>query len=260
MQNPFVQTAIDLWEDLLLQGHRVTGVSGSDSKGVEDTPEEQERVGYGSSATAVYARNLSRPALTEALRAGHAYVRTLGVDDSPTVEVAVETPDGQRGMMGDRFVTETAAVTVTVTGGEGQVLLLSRNGDPAGVPVAIDTDPFVHTFTADRAGGEGPLGTFWRVDTQATSPTVVLTTIGNPIFLGDEVLGPAPGGSSGGRSDDVGGGGDGGRIPATGAAGGALLAGLAMLGGAVVVRRLRRAQHGDGVSQAGDAAAPVADG
>ena len=38
--------------------------------------------------------------------------------------------------------------------------------------------PFTHTFEATRADDEGPLGTFWRVDTQALDPTPVLTTVG----------------------------------------------------------------------------------
>ena len=63
-QNPFVQPAIDRWEDLLRRGFDVTAVSGSDSKGVESEP---ERRGYGSSATAVFASELSRPALIDGL-------------------------------------------------------------------------------------------------------------------------------------------------------------------------------------------------
>jgi hypothetical protein len=184
IQNPFMQPAIDLWHEQLLAGHKITGVSGSDSKGV-DSPEERERTGYGTSATAVYARQLSRPALIEAVKGGHAYVRTLGVDESPALELSAQTPDGQTGTFGDRLVAETATITVTVTGGEGQLLLLTRNGQTVGAPVPIDADPFTHTFTADRTDDEGPLGTFWRVDTQTLSPAPLLTTIGNPVFLTD---------------------------------------------------------------------------
>jgi hypothetical protein len=191
IQNPFMQPAIDLWEEKLMAGHRITAVSGSDSKGVDD-PDERERLGHGSSATAVYARQLSRPALMDAVRAGHAYVRTLGVDESPALELTATTADGQRGTFGDRLVADTAQVTVTVTGGEGQLLLLSRNGEPTGLPVPIDADPFTHVFTADRSDDEGPLGTFWRVDTQTLSPAPLLTTIGNPIVLGDAIP-PGPG-------------------------------------------------------------------
>jgi hypothetical protein len=248
IQNPFVQSAIDLWESLLAAGHHITAVSGSDSKGVEETDEARERTGYGSSATAVYASQLSRAALVEAVASGHAYVRTLGVDDSPALEMVAVTPDGQRGIFGDRLVADTAEVTVTVTGGEGQVLLLSRNGDPSGVPVPIDADPFVHTFTADRADGEGPLGTFWRVDTMELSPTPMLTTIGNPIFLGDALPGsdPAPGGNV---ADDTRSGIGGAGIAATGpTSSGATALGCLLL--ALLLRLLLAGtQRGHGVGQ-----------
>jgi hypothetical protein len=174
--NPFVATAIDLWEERLLAGHRITAVSGSDDKlGPE----------LGSSATAVYAEELSRPALTDAVRAGHAYVRTRGVDDSPELELEATTSDGQQGIFGDTLVAAEAEITVTVTGGDGQVLRVVRNGaEVDAVPVA--GDPFTHTFTADRGPDEGPLGTFWRVETDDGES---LTTIGNPLFLADR---PAP--------------------------------------------------------------------
>lgn len=183
VQNPFAESAIELWEDLLLQGFKITAVSGSDDK---------EGPGYGMNATAVFARELSRPALIEALRAGHAYVRTLGVrgeralgfPPSPTLEMTAVTADGQRGMFGDSLTADQAEVTVTVTGGLGQTLEVIRDGEMVQT-VSIDADPFVFSFTATRAPDEGPLGTFWRVQTRTTAlvDAAVLTTIGNPIFL-----------------------------------------------------------------------------
>jgi hypothetical protein len=239
IQNPFMQPAIDLWHEQLMAGHRITAVSGSDSKGV-DSPEERERVGHGSSATAVYARQLARPALIEAIRAGHAYVRTLGVDESPALELTAETAGGRRGTFGDRLVADTATVTVTVTGGEGQLLLVTRNGEAAGPPVPIDADPFTHVFTADRTDGEGPLGTFWRVDTQTLSPAPLLTTIGNPVFLTDAAAGGA--GGTGGRDADSGVGADD-RLAASGGDS-ELTAALVLLALALAVGRVRASAGG----------------
>lgn len=170
--NPFVATATDLWDEQLLAGHRITAVSGSDDKLGPD---------LGSSATAVYADELSRPALTEAVLAGHAYVRTRGVADSPALEMEVTTADGQTGIFGDTLVADEAEVTVTVTEGDGQVLNVIRNGEEVD-SVVVRGDPFTHTFTADRSADEGPLGTFWRVETDDGES---LTTIGNPVFLAD---------------------------------------------------------------------------
>ncbi len=176
VQNPFVLTALDLWQRHLLAGHKITAVSGSDDK---------LGPGLGSSATAVYAEALSRPAIAGALRAGHAYIRTEGVHDSPALEMVAVTTDGQRGIFGDVLRTDAADVTVRVRGASGQLLLISRDGLPAGV-VPITSDDFTHRFPAQRSASSGPLGTFWRVDTLALtngSSTPYLTTIGNPVFL-----------------------------------------------------------------------------
>ncbi len=177
-QNPFTQPAIDLWHDLLRQGYKLTATSGSDSKGV-DAEADRARKGYGSSATAIYAENLSRGALGAALHAGHAYIRTRGVAASPALEFTVKTADGQRGMFGDTVVADTATLTTVVTGGQNQFLRYLQNGQLASI-VPITSDPFVHTLQAGRAGDEGPLGTFWRVETFDSQS---LTTIGNPVFL-----------------------------------------------------------------------------
>lgn len=183
-ENPFLQPGIDYWEERLAAGFKVTAVSGSDSKGTEPDAAERERRGYGSSATAVYAQNLSRAALTAALQAGHAYIRARGVAGSPALEFAAIAPDASEGMFGDTLtVGPTDAVTLrtTVTGGAGQVLRYLQNGETF-VEVAIPTDPFVHELVVTRAASEGPLGTFWGIETLDAQTR---TTIGNPVFLKD---------------------------------------------------------------------------
>jgi len=176
-------TAIELWEARLREGHRITGVSGSDSKGVEPDEAERQRRGYGSSVTAVYADALSRPALTAALRAGHAYVRTLGVERSPALSFTAKTGDGRSAIFGDTLtIAEGEAVTleVGITGGQGQLLHYLRDGAIVEI-VPITADPFSHSRPAGRdPAGEGPLGTMWRIETR---DAVSRTTLGNPIFL-----------------------------------------------------------------------------
>lgn len=171
--NPFSRTAIDLWETLLNRGHKITAVCGSDDK-------HGDR--FGTCATAVYARELSRPALMEAIRAGRAYVRTRGVAHSPALEMTA-TIDGQDpATFGSVLVAEegaTAELRVTVTGGQGQSLRLVCNGRDLPV-VPITADPFDHTTPIGRVDGEGPLGTWYRVETLDGRGR---TTIGNPVFL-----------------------------------------------------------------------------
>jgi hypothetical protein len=170
--NPFVVSAIDLWESLLQQGHRITAVSGSDDKLGPD---------YGQTATMIHAESLSRPAVVDALRAGHAYVQTLGADGSPTYDIDAHTADGNHGTFGDTLVGTAATMDVTVNGANGQTLVVSRDGTEA-QRIPVTSDPFSTSVPIDRDPAEGPLGTFWRVD---VAGDVALTAIGNPIFLAD---------------------------------------------------------------------------
>ncbi|MDP1821004.1 MAG: CehA/McbA family metallohydrolase [Acidimicrobiales bacterium] len=179
IQNPFILTALELWQRLLREGHKITAVSGSDDK---------LGPGYGTTVTEVYAEQLSRPALADALRAGHAYIRALGAQASPTVEMTAVTADGQRGMFGDVLHADSATVRVRVRGAAGQALHVSRDGLPADI-VPIPSDDVTHTFVATRSPGSGPLGTFWRVDTVDLRS---ITTIGNPIFLAGAGAGAGP--------------------------------------------------------------------
>jgi hypothetical protein len=233
VENPFMRPAIQLWERQLNAGHRITGVSGSDSKGVEA---EGQR--YGTSVTAIYARALSRPAIADALRAGHAYVRTRGVAASPEVEVTATAPDGRRAIVGDTLPADAATVSVTVRRGQGQTLQVSRDGAALGLlPVPITSDPFTYTFSAARQPSSGPLGTFYRVD---TADLLSLTTIGGPVFLaGPAALARpststavAPLGADSATPAEV--------LPRTGDTRQLLLPGLALVAAATVVGATRR--------------------
>jgi hypothetical protein len=170
--NPFVETAIDLWESLLQEGHRITAVSGSDDKLGPD---------YGQTATMIHAEKLSRAAVVDALRAGHAYVQSLGADASPTLDLDAHSPDGTHGTFGDTLLGDRAQLDVTVRGGSGQTLVVSRDGTEA-QRIPVTSDPFTTTIDATRDTAEGPLGTFWRVD---VANDIALTAIGNPVFLAD---------------------------------------------------------------------------
>lgn len=157
-------------------------MSGSDSKGVEPDDAERRRRGYGSSATAVYADELSRAALTRAIRAGRAYVRTRGVERSPALEFGARSADGREAGFGGTLevaATETVTLRTTVTGGSGQLLRYLANGERV-LEVPVTGDPFVHELPASRLPGEGPLGTFWRIETLDAQSR---TAVGNPVFL-----------------------------------------------------------------------------
>jgi hypothetical protein len=183
IENPFMRTAIRLWDGLLLQGYRITGVSGSDSKGTEPDTAERARRGYGSSVTAVYAQELSRPALTRAIRAGHAYVRTRGVERSPALEFRARTADGREAIFGDTLAVadgEEVALEVQVRNGQGQRLYWYRNGRLVDTQ-RIESDPFTARRSVTRdLRTEGALGTMWRIE---TGDAASRTALGNPVFL-----------------------------------------------------------------------------
>ena len=161
--NPFVATALQRWRDLLAAGHRITAVSGSDDKLGPD---------YGSSATALWCDELSRRGVVDALRAGHAYVRTHGALASPELEVRAG-----EAMMGDTVHGEVE-LEVTVRGGQGQELLLLADGE------VVATEDLTREEVTWRTGigprpDRGPLGTAWEVQTH---DAVAPTTIANPVF------------------------------------------------------------------------------
>ncbi len=165
--NPFVATALDRWRALLAAGHRVTAVSGSDDKLGHD---------FGSSATALWCRELSRAGVREALRAGHAYVRTHGALASPALEVRAG-----EAMMGDTVIGP-AELEVTVVNGQGQELQLLRDGQVVHV-VDLPTEEFTWRTGIAPDPASGPLGTAWEVQTHdAHAPT----TVANPVFTRPE--------------------------------------------------------------------------
>jgi len=178
IQNPFTQPAIDLWEDKLNEGFFITATSGSDSKGVDDEA-ERTRKGYGSSSTAIFADNLSRPAITAALKAGRAYIRTRGVAGSPEVDMTA-TANSETVMFGGSLAADSATLDVNVRDGANQRLRLLVNGAPF-LEVPITSADFSQSFPIQRnPATEGPLGTHWRIDVLDEQS---LTIIGNPIFL-----------------------------------------------------------------------------
>lgn len=183
IENPFMTTALQLWEEQLLAGHKITAVSGSDSKGV-DAEDDRARKGYGSSATVVYAENLSRAALRAGIQAGHAYIKTRGKAGSPSLAFSASGPRGQTGIFGDTLLLadgETATLTTTVTGGSGQFLSYILDGVSV-LTVPVTSADFTHSFplAARNPLTEGPLGSFWRVEVRDAQTR---TALGNPIFL-----------------------------------------------------------------------------
>lgn len=179
MENPFITTAIDYWLDKLESGHKITAVSGSDSKGA-DAIEDRSSKGYGSSATMVYGDELSRPAITQSLKSGLAYVRVRGAHDSPTVELDAHTADGASGSYGSTFFAETVTLTLQIQNAAGQVLTFFNGKLPLlSLPITDDDTTFSQELRRNPLS-EGPLGTIWRFELRDSRSR---TVIANPVFL-----------------------------------------------------------------------------
>lgn len=118
----FVPRVIEMWDQLLDQGHRIAVVGGSDDhRAGTDTSATSSPIG--SPTTLVRADSLSEAAIVDAIRAGRTIVQLSGPDD-PLVEMTIG--DAQ---IGDE-VPDTANVTVSarVVGGDGSFLQLWRDG------------------------------------------------------------------------------------------------------------------------------------
>lgn len=166
----FIPTAIEFWEEKLLEGYFIAPTGGSDDKLGPD---------YGIPATAVYAEQLSRPALIEAIRAGHVWVAVLGVESSPTIEFTA-SGGGEEAIFGDTLPVASADFTVRVTNGMGQQLRIYQDGEVFQPPIPITSDDFTYEFPGTAAATDNPLGSYFRIETRGVDG---LTTLGMPIFL-----------------------------------------------------------------------------
>ena len=151
-ENPFMTSAIELWEAMLDRGYATTAVSGSDAK-------QRHRAGV------ERHRRPRRPAVPGRPDRGHPGRSGLRAHEGSGGQPGAGDDGVARrrlpGTFGGRFVVDpgaTVPVSVVVRGGDGQRLRLIRNGAEVDV-VKIVGDPFEHRFQAGRApAGRGPPG------------------------------------------------------------------------------------------------------
>src|SRR5690606_32228458 len=142
----FGRLVIELWDDMLDRGYRITGTGGSDDHRATPEPEPSESH-IGSPTTLVWAEELSEAAIMEGIRQGRVIVQLRGPDD-PMVELTAVGADGEPGMIGDTVRGAEVELEAVVTGGNGMTLQLWRNGEvDESVPVV--GDEFRHTFSRE---------------------------------------------------------------------------------------------------------------
>lgn len=181
--NPFAPLAIQWWDELRAEGHRITAVGSSDShhagggNGTTQSP-------IGEATTVVYADELSEEGIQDAIEAGHAYVKFFsphGPDLRFTAR-ALEGPGNGRGrgrpeaMMGDVLPVGSATFTARVIGAapspEPRILVVFKDGAPIDA-TAVVSDDFTYTFDAAEPGD-------YRLQLQRGTAIEALT---NPITL-----------------------------------------------------------------------------
>jgi hypothetical protein len=144
-----VWRAVDLWEKVCAEGSHAVALGGSDDHdaGQNQNPADHESP-IGEPTTMVFAEELSVDAILEGIRSGRTVVRVNGIDD-PMLETELS---GTR--MGDTVFANTATLSVVVTGGEGQILQVIKNGTVL-ESVTVSSDPFTHeTIVEAPAEGE----------------------------------------------------------------------------------------------------------
>jgi hypothetical protein len=188
--NPFTATAIDEWDALRRRGFPITavGVSDSHDAGSPDGPTESP---IGTGRTVVYADELSEDGIRRGVQAGHAYVKVFG-PASPDLRLDARAADGTTARMGDAMSATRATFTARVIRGEGDQLVVMRDGSPiATVPVA--GDDFTHRFTATGRGD-------YRIQVQNGAS---IQSLSNPITLGERPRAAPPAPRGGGARSTI---------------------------------------------------------
>lgn len=181
--NPFAPLAIQWWDELRAEGHRITAVGSSDSHNAgEGNGTTQSPIGE--ATTVVYAQELSEQGVQDAVEAGHAYVKFFSSDgpDLRFTAKALESPGNGKGkgrpeaMMGDSLPVGSATFTARVIGAapspEVRTLLILKDGIPIDA-TAVTSDDFTYTFEGSEAGD-------YRLQLQRGTAVEALT---NPITL-----------------------------------------------------------------------------
>jgi MYXO-CTERM domain-containing protein len=164
----FLDSVLTMWDGLLDQGHRVTGVSGSDDHRSPTAPDPDDSQ-IGTPTSMVWAEELSEAAIMEAVRAGRVVVKLRGPDD-PMLELAAATDRDESGMIGDTVAGGVVFLTARTSGADGMELVLVRNGEvEETVPVA--GGEFEHTFERET----GADGDRYRAHLVSEGDEVVIT-------------------------------------------------------------------------------------
>jgi MYXO-CTERM domain-containing protein len=148
----FTPRALQLWDQMLDQGHRITAIGGSDDhRAGIDLNAFQSPIG--SPTTVVLADQLSEAGILAGVAQGRVVVKLRGPDD-PFVDLVVTGADGVTGGIGDTVAGSHVSVEARVQGGQGMELVMVRSGQIVD-RVAIDAADWTHVFEYDISEASG---------------------------------------------------------------------------------------------------------
>jgi hypothetical protein len=166
---------IPFWDEQLNEGHRLTGIGGSDNHNALSAPDRPSAVG--NPTTVIYATELSTPAILAGIRAGHVFVdATASTNRLLTMTGHTASATAQ---MGDSLeATRQASVDFEVH---------ESNADEGKISLVEDG----HALTSPAVSNEkGALHAQWTSDgrrhwfrPQINGPDGKLWVIGNPIYI-----------------------------------------------------------------------------
>jgi hypothetical protein len=172
-QNPFTVTAIARYEQLLTVGYKIAAVGSSDS----------HKAGSGTGAlfapigearTVVRAKELSMRAIRCGVLNRHTYAKVPGAS-APDIRF-VARPHGanssQRAIIGDTIHASGASFKARVLGGNGDQLLIVKDGVTAAT-VPVTSDDFVYRFDGNGSGR-------WRLQVMNGS---LIQDVSTPIWV-----------------------------------------------------------------------------
>jgi hypothetical protein len=166
---------VGFWYARLNEGHRLTGIAGSDSHD-PDAPAGKPPVGH--PTTVVHAAALSIPAILEGIRAGNVFIDVQGTRERM---LGIEASDGaERVGMGGTLHPASSSIRVAVVtaGVEDGVVQLIANGVPVGGGEAhIGAANRQAELTLERTKACGWISA--NVLDRARHPLL----IGNPIYI-----------------------------------------------------------------------------
>lgn len=164
-------SGIPFWHARLNEGHRLTAIGGSDNHDALLTASDPRAIG--GVVTAIWAEELSVPALMEGLRQGRAFVDVTGSTER-TLDFEARV-DGNTVRMGDKQILsqqEQVDFSVTLESCEGCLIEVVRNG--ASIP---DINGTAREFTI-------PIKLAWewlRINVRDSQGRLLM--LGNPIYF-----------------------------------------------------------------------------